>query len=239
MLVGTTPPQLDVDQLRRTARKLGVDVLIGVQGIAARARHRPRRAAGDAADDEPRAAVPRDREAARAGLRAGLPRARPRGARARRRAPERARPRSPASPSRARGATPRARSQADDLLPERALAGDPLASTTLVNRIYRPAAGALDRSAHHAVELPRQRPVARGDGPRAVRAPEHRALPPQARLATSSAGTPPAPREALILQTALILGSIGDRLDPPRLPTLRRRRRVILYGAHKGSARFL
>ncbi|MGL4256714.1 MAG: PucR family transcriptional regulator, partial [Microbacterium sp.] len=32
VLVGTTPPQFDIDQLRRTARKLGVDVLIGVQG---------------------------------------------------------------------------------------------------------------------------------------------------------------------------------------------------------------
>ena len=32
VLVGTTPPLLDVDQVRRTARKLGVDVLIGVQG---------------------------------------------------------------------------------------------------------------------------------------------------------------------------------------------------------------
>ena len=32
VLVGTTPPQFDVDQLRRSARKLGVDVLIGVQG---------------------------------------------------------------------------------------------------------------------------------------------------------------------------------------------------------------
>ncbi|MBN9189378.1 MAG: PucR family transcriptional regulator, partial [Microbacterium sp.] len=32
VLVGTTPPLFDVDQLRRTARKLGVDVLIGVQG---------------------------------------------------------------------------------------------------------------------------------------------------------------------------------------------------------------
>ena len=30
VLVGTTPPQFDIDQLRRTARKLGVDVLIGV-----------------------------------------------------------------------------------------------------------------------------------------------------------------------------------------------------------------
>src|SRR6195952_1510225 len=31
-LVGTTPPMLDVDQLRRTARHLAADVLIGVQG---------------------------------------------------------------------------------------------------------------------------------------------------------------------------------------------------------------
>ncbi|HWU31126.1 MAG TPA: PucR family transcriptional regulator, partial [Microbacterium sp.] len=32
VLVGTTPPQFDVDQVRRTARRLSVDVLIGVQG---------------------------------------------------------------------------------------------------------------------------------------------------------------------------------------------------------------
>src|ERR1700712_4325584 len=32
VLVGTTPPVLDVDQLRRTARHLAADVLIGVQG---------------------------------------------------------------------------------------------------------------------------------------------------------------------------------------------------------------
>src|SRR5690606_11307465 len=32
VLVGTTPPQFDVDHVRRTARKLAVDVLIGVQG---------------------------------------------------------------------------------------------------------------------------------------------------------------------------------------------------------------
>src|SRR5690606_41806526 len=32
VLVGTTPPSFDVDQVRRRARKLGVDVLIGVQG---------------------------------------------------------------------------------------------------------------------------------------------------------------------------------------------------------------
>src|SRR5690606_13938484 len=32
VLVGVTPRQLDVDQLRRTARHLAADVLIGVQG---------------------------------------------------------------------------------------------------------------------------------------------------------------------------------------------------------------
>ena len=47
MLVGTTPPQFDVDQLRRTARKLGVDVLIGVQGSRLVLVARARRPAGD------------------------------------------------------------------------------------------------------------------------------------------------------------------------------------------------
>ncbi|HWV50277.1 MAG TPA: PucR family transcriptional regulator, partial [Microbacterium sp.] len=32
VIVGTTPPQFDIDQVRRTARKLAVDVLVGVQG---------------------------------------------------------------------------------------------------------------------------------------------------------------------------------------------------------------
>jgi len=32
VIVGTTPPQFDVDLVRRTARRLSVDVLIGVQG---------------------------------------------------------------------------------------------------------------------------------------------------------------------------------------------------------------
>ena len=72
--------------------------------------------------------------------------------------------------------------QADDLLPERALAGDPLARATLVAPHLPAAAGALDRTADDALVLPRQRPLARGDGARALRAPEHGALPPQARL---------------------------------------------------------
>ena len=44
------------------------------------------------------------------------------------------------------------------------------------------AAGAQRRSRHDTVELPRQRPLARGDGARALRAPEHGPLPAQARV---------------------------------------------------------
>jgi hypothetical protein len=164
VLVGTTPPMLDVDQLRRTARHLAADVLIGVQGnrlvlvigradersgwtIAAReeaARARPEPEAGsdvaraDAAGGEeqqlsfldiaqrlesgfgPGAVVlghpvpdlveaSRSARAALAGFAV---------VRAWRRSPRPV--------------------LADDLLPERALAGDPLARSTLIGRIYRP-----------------------------------------------------------------------------------------------------
>src|SRR5690606_23791234 len=54
VIVGTTPAQFDVDQVRRTARKLSVDLLIGVQGsrlvlVVGRARSAPR---DDEDDDE-------------------------------------------------------------------------------------------------------------------------------------------------------------------------------------------
>ena len=149
VLVGTTPRVLDVDQLRRTARHLQADVLIGVQGnrlvlVIGRSIPAPGSAtpASEAAEtDEPSAEptlsfmdiaralepgfgpghlvlgheVPslvdasRSAKAALAGFAV---------ARAWRNAP---RP-----------------TLADDLLPERALAGDPLARSTLVNRVYRP-----------------------------------------------------------------------------------------------------
>jgi hypothetical protein len=152
VLVGTTPRVLDVDQLRRTARHLQADVLIGVQGnrlvlvigrsIPAPGSPSPATdpaAGGDAEDtnsepslsfiDIARALEPgfgpghlvlghevpslvdasRSAKAALAGFAV---------ARAWRNAP---RP-----------------TLADDLLPERALAGDPLARSTLVNRVYRP-----------------------------------------------------------------------------------------------------
>jgi hypothetical protein len=153
VLVGTTPRVLDVDQLRRTARHLQADVLIGVQGnrlvlVIGRSIPAPGSASGPAAAgsgehdpgeqateptlsfmDIARALEPgfgpghlvlghevpslvdasRSAKAALAGFAV---------ARAWRNAPRPA--------------------LADDLLPERALAGDPLARSTLVNRVYRP-----------------------------------------------------------------------------------------------------
>jgi sugar diacid utilization regulator len=151
VLVGTTPRVLDVDQLRRTARHLQADVLIGVQGNrlvlvigrsipapgSASASEETANADTDTATSEPtlsfidiaRALEPgfgpghlvlghevpslvdasRSAKAALAGFSV---------ARAWRNAPRPA--------------------LADDLLPERALAGDPLARSTLVNRVYRP-----------------------------------------------------------------------------------------------------
>jgi hypothetical protein len=135
VLVGTAPRVLDVDQLRRTARHLDADVLIGVQGsrlVLVIGRATPY------SDDSPTPMpfieiatqlepgfgpgylvlgheVPslvdasKSAKAALAGFAV---------ARAWRNAP---RP-----------------TLADDLLPERAFAGDPLARSTLINRIYRP-----------------------------------------------------------------------------------------------------
>lgn len=139
VLVGTAPKQLDVDMLRRTARLLDADVLIGVQGsrlvlVIGRALPTPLGPEEDATKvltfvEIANALEPgfgeghlvlghevpslvdanRSAKAALAGFAV---------ARSWRNAP---RP-----------------TLADDLLPERALAGDPLARATLVNRIYRP-----------------------------------------------------------------------------------------------------
>jgi hypothetical protein len=141
VLVGTAPAVLDVDQLRRTARHLDADVLIGVQGsrlVLVIGRASPAVVDPDApvAEAAPVAfleiatqlepgfgsghlvlghEVPSLVEASRS-ARAAL--AGFAVARSWRNAP---RP-----------------TLADDLLPERALAGDPLARSTLINRIYKP-----------------------------------------------------------------------------------------------------
>ena len=139
VLVGTTPKMLDVDQLRRTARHLNSDVLIGVQGsrlvlVIGRSHPTPEK-------DEPSpvplmpfldiatalepgfgdghlvlghevASLVEASRSAKAAL-AGFAVAR----------------------SWRNALRP---TLADDLLPERALAGDPLARATLINRIYKP-----------------------------------------------------------------------------------------------------
>jgi hypothetical protein len=136
VLVGTAPRMLDVDMLRRTARHLAADVLIGVQGsrlviVIGRTEQpedetpvEPRPFLEIAGELEPGFgpghlvlghAVPSLLEAARSAKAALAGFA---VARAWRNAPRPA--------------------LADDLLPERAFAGDPLARSTLVNRIYRP-----------------------------------------------------------------------------------------------------
>lgn len=137
VLVGTAPRMLDVDQLRRTARHLDADLLIGVQGnrlVLVIGRAAPRGENADAAPPMPFVEIARQLEpgfgpghlvlghevasivdaarSAKAAL-AGFAVAKAwRGAE---------RP-----------------TLADDLLPERALAGDPLARTTLITKIYKP-----------------------------------------------------------------------------------------------------
>jgi hypothetical protein len=210
VLVGTTPPQFDVDQVRRTARKLGVDVLIGVQGsrlVLVIGRAQPPSA--DSAADERALSfleiadslepcfgsghlvlgptVPalvdasRSARAALAGFAV---------ARAWRHAPRPV--------------------EADDLLPERALAGDPLAKQTLIDRIFR---ALEDYSTDLITTL-----WSYLDNGRSLEATARELyVHPNTvryrlkRVSEVIGWDATGPREALILQTALILGSIGPK----------------------------
>jgi len=221
VLVGTTPAQFDVDQLRRTARKLGVDVLIGVQGsrlvLVVGRTHAP--SAGEDATERPFAdiaarlepgfgtghlvlgpAVPalvdasRSARAALAGFAV---------AKAWRNAPRPV--------------------DADDLLPERALAGDPLAKQTLVERIYDPL---QDHSADLVTTL-----WSYLDNGRSLEATARELFvhPNTVRYrlkrVTEVIGwDATGPREALILQTALVLGAIGPDTNLRRSSSSRRLR---------------
>jgi len=219
VLVGTTPPQFDVDQLRRLARKLGVDVLIGVQGsrlvvVIGRAEAPGR----DDADDplpfpeiakrlEPGfgpghvvlgPAVPAlvdASQSARAAL-AGFA-----VAKAWRQAPRPV--------------------EADDLLPERALAGDPLAKATLVERIYRPLQT-------HSVDLVTTLWSYLDNGRSLEATARELFVHPNTvryrlkRVSDVIGWDATGPREALILQTALIIGSIGTEATRRRAPMPRR-----------------
>ena len=219
LLVGTTPPQFDVDQLRRTARKLGVDVLIGVQGsrlVLVVGRAEPSAVADDAVTDLPFGEIARRLEpgfgagylvlgptvpalvdasqSARAAL-AGFA-----VARAWRHAPRPV--------------------EADDLLPERALAGDPLAKLTLVERIYRPLQS-------HSADLVSTLWAYLDNGRSLEATARELFVHPNTvryrlkRVSEVIGWDATGPREALILQTALILGSIGTDASRRRPPARR------------------
>ena len=220
MLVGTTPPMLDVDQLRRTARKLGVDVLIGVQGsrlvlvlgradLPARSeelsaelpfpeiarRLEPGFGPGHLVLGPAVPALIDASQSARASL-AGFA-----VARAWRHAPRPV--------------------EADDLLPERALAGDPLAKQTLVDKIYRPLQ-------QHSADLVTTLWSYLDNGRSLEATARELFVHPNTvryrlkRVSEVIGWDATGPREALILQTALILGSIGTDATRRR-PTPSRR----------------
>lgn len=219
VLVGTTPPQFDVDLVRRAARKLSVDVLIGVQGsrlvlVLGRAR-----IAGQEGDSEelgfdeiasqlepcfgaghivlgpPVAALVDASQSARAAL-AGF------------------------SVAKAWRGAPRP-VEADDLLPERALAGDPLAKHTLVDQIYRPLHT-------HSTDLVTTLWSYLDNGRSLEATARELFVHPNTvryrlrRVSEVIGWDATGPREALILQMALVLGSVGSAEQVRRRPSSRR-----------------
>ncbi len=220
VIVGTTPPQFDVDQVRRTARKLSVDVLIGVQGsrlvlVIGRARVPGKENEGEDLPFEeiatrlepsfgpgyvvlgpPVTALVDAGQSARAAL-AGF------------------------AVARAWRGAPRP-VQADDLLPERALAGDALAKQTLIERIFRPLQS-------HSPDLVTTLWSYLDNGRSLEATARELFVHPNTvryrlkRVSEVIGWDATGPREALILQTALILGSIGAT-DPVRRRPLARRR---------------
>jgi hypothetical protein len=208
VLVGTTPRILDVDQLRRTARHLDADVLIGVQGnrlVLVIGRATPIADEADAATRMPFIEIASQLEpgfgpghlvlghevstlvdaskSAKAAL-AGFA-----VARAWRNAP---RP-----------------TLADDLLPERAFAGDPLARATLINRIYRPLQ-------QHSTELLSTLWCYLDNGRSLEATARELFVHPNTvryrlkRISEVIGWDATGAREALILQSALIIGSIAE-----------------------------
>jgi hypothetical protein len=172
VLVGTAPRMLDVDMLRRTARHREADVLIGVQGsrlvlVIGRA---------DPLDESSASSThPSFTEIARA-----------------------------LEPGFGEGhlvlghevpslvdASKSAKAALAGFAVARAWRNAPVARACTRRRPrgtvdarqshLQTAQDALHRAADHPLVLPRQRTFARGHGTRTVRAPEHRALPPQAR----------------------------------------------------------
>jgi len=207
VLVGTAPRMLDVDMLRRTARHLDADVLIGVQGsrlvlvigrvdppeddetrepmafLAIAGQLEPGFGPGHLVLGHEVPSLVEAAQSARAAL-AGFA-----VAKAWRNAP---RP-----------------TLADDLLPERALAGDPLARSTLVNRIYKPLQ-------NHSSELLNTLWCYLDNGRSLEATARELFVHPNTvryrlkRISEVIGWDATGAREALILQSALIVGSIAE-----------------------------
>ncbi len=207
VLVGTAPRMLDVDMLRRTARHLDADVLIGVQGsrlvlvigrvdppedaekrepmtfLAIAAQLEPGFGPGHLVLGNEVPSLVEAAQSARAAL-AGFA-----VAKAWRNAP---RP-----------------TLADDLLPERALAGDSVARSTLVNRIYKPLQ-------NHSSELLNTLWCYLDNGRSLEATARELFVHPNTvryrlkRISEVIGWDATGAREALILQTALIVGSIAE-----------------------------
>lgn len=220
VIVGTTPPQFDVDLVRRTARRMSVDVLIGVQGsrlvlVIGRARVAGKEDEGEELPfseiaqrlepsfgpgyvvlGPPVTALVDAGQSARAAL-AGF------------------------AVARAWRGAPRP-VEADDLLPERALAGDTLAKQTLIERIFRPLQA-------HSTDLVTTLWSYLDNGRSLEATARELFVHPNTvryrlkRVTEVIGWDATGPREALILQTALILGSIGSA-EPSRRRAVARRR---------------
>jgi DNA-binding PucR family transcriptional regulator len=112
--------------------------------------------------------------------------------------------------------------EADDLLPERALAGDSLAKQTLIERIYRPLQA-------HSPDLVTTLWSYLDNGRSLEATARELFVHPNTvryrlkRVSEVIGWDATGPREALILQTALILGSIGTVEAARRRPLPRRR----------------
>ena len=218
VLVGTAPKQLDIDHVRRAARHMHADVLIGVQGnrlVLVIGRSDPLGAEPDetigtasaltfmeiATQLEPHFGqghlvlgheVPNLVDASKSAKAALAGSA---VARSWRHAPRPV--------------------HADDLLPERALAGDPLARATLVHRIYRPLQA-------HSTELLTTLWSYLDNGRSLEATARELFVHPNTvryrlkRVSDVIGWDATGAREALILQAALIIGSMSDHEHQPR-----------------------
>ncbi|MCX7522362.1 helix-turn-helix domain-containing protein [Microbacterium sp. STN6] len=218
VLVGTAPPVLDVDQLRRTARHMSADVLIGVQGnrlVLVIGRARP----SEEEPDETIGAEPLVSFLEMAGqLEYGFG---PGHLVLGHEVPNIVDASKSAKAALAGFAVARAWRNcprpvhADDLLPERALAGDPLARGTLVGRIYRPLH-------EHSTELMTTLWCYLDNGRSLEATARELFVHPNTvryrlkRVSDVIGWDATGAREALILQTALIVGSINDPDGPAR-----------------------